>query len=140
MSTLRSKHEQLDYLQLPPQIKTTVSDLVRSISRQSFEKKASQAVIDASGTVAASRSEMFLGTRKQILSWAFVYSLNAPRPLTSPNHFISAVACRHGDVQLTTPKKAGNRIAFCYLGNFFTKTLDFACEVTTKHSAVAKEV
>jgi len=113
---------------------------VRSILRLSFEKKASQAVKDASGTVAASRSETFLGTRKQILSWAFVYSLNAPRPLTSPNHIISAVVCRHRDVELTTPEKASNRIALCNFRDFFTKTLDFACKVTTKHSAVAEKV
>ena len=38
------------------------------------------------------------------------------------------------------PKKAANHIAFCYVGNLFTKTLNCAYEVTTKFSAVAQEM
>lgn len=49
-----------------------------------MEKKASQAVRDARGIVAASTREMVEGTLKQIFSSAMVYSLYPPSPLISP--------------------------------------------------------
>ena len=52
--------------------------------RHGLEKRDSQAVAAASGTVDASAEEMDKGTLKQIFSSAKVYSLNAPSPLTDP--------------------------------------------------------
>lgn len=108
--------------------------------RLSFEKKASQAVRDANGTVAASVREILLGTLKQMLSWALVYSLYAPRPLISPIHTISVTFTFYQIVQLTTPKETSNFVTFSNLCDFFTKALNLASEVTAKHSAVTKEI
>ncbi|UPX16922.1 uncharacterized protein EKO05_0007303 [Ascochyta rabiei] len=52
-------------LELPPQIKTEVSlPLLRSIAKHSLKKRASQAVQQAKGTVAAASNEMDFGTLK----------------------------------------------------------------------------
>lgn len=72
-------------VQLPPQMRIEVPMLLsRGIERHCLENKASQAVIEAKGNVAASCKEMFFGTRKLMLSSATEYSLYAPMPLISP--------------------------------------------------------
>lgn len=48
--------------------------LSREMLSESLEKRASHAVMEARGSVAASSNEMFLGTRKLILSSAREYS------------------------------------------------------------------
>jgi hypothetical protein len=131
----------LIYLQLPPQIRTVVSDLLRSMFRLSFEKKASQAVKDASGIVAASAREMLFGTLKQMLSCALVYSLYAPRPLTSPLHIILVIDSNYAILlPLTTPNETSDYVTFSNLRDIFTKALDLTSEVATKHSAVSEEI
>jgi hypothetical protein len=53
------------YVQLPPQMRTAVSlPAVSLMCRLPFENKASQAVADAKGTVAASASDIDFGTLK----------------------------------------------------------------------------
>jgi hypothetical protein len=73
----------VEYLQLPPQIRT-LSLLERLMLRQRSEKRASQAVQAASGTVAAAGGETLEGTLNEIFSSARVHVAKAPRPLISP--------------------------------------------------------
>lgn len=62
------------YSQLPPQTSTAALE-PRSMPRQSFEKKASHAVVAARGTVDACSSVVPSGTWKEMSSSARVYWL-----------------------------------------------------------------
>lgn len=76
------------------------------IFRQYLENRASYAVADANGTVAASANGTDFGTLKLIFSSARVCSLNAPRPFTSPDvgQFLMAFSHRRIlDGVLTAP-------------------------------------
>lgn len=76
------------------------------ICRQSLENRASHAVADANGTVAASANGTDFGTLKLILSSARVCSLNAPIPFSSPDVGQLSMAFAHGRVSdglLTAP-------------------------------------
>lgn len=73
------------YVQLPPHTRTADSlPASRFICRLFSEKRASHAVVDAKGTVAASAAEMDRSNRKLICSLAMECWLYAPSPLTSP--------------------------------------------------------